>query len=192
MRNAFIKSAGLFLSSLALIQTVISREIAPATAEDWAYKGIQSIYGSHRVPKLYFGAQSYYTSCGWIDDAAYCQRDHAIFITTKTIQRSYKFGDSALSYIIAHEYAHALQPNPGHPFAELEADCLAGFYLDAIPNVVFDERDVIEMASITYQTGDFSRHTPHGTPEQRTNQLLKGIAASQQYGTQGIQLCYYQ
>ncbi len=47
---------------------------------------------------------------------------------------AYQHGDAALAYIVAHEYAHAMQTAYGFqpritPISELQADCLAGVYI---------------------------------------------------------------
>ena len=53
---------------------------------------------------------------------------------------AYQHGDAALAYILAHEYAHAMQTALGFkpditPISELQADCLAGLYLGLITNI---------------------------------------------------------
>ncbi len=135
------------------------------------------------------------SSCGRIDGSAYCPADHTLFITTADIGRAYRYGDAALAFIIAHEYAHAMQAAfrfmPGHtPMAELQADCLAGVYLGSMPNVSVDRSDVNEIGSLAYSIGDYTwGRLHHGTPEQRVRAVIRGISASRQ-GLQGAKACF--
>ncbi|NET55036.1 MAG: hypothetical protein F6K47_02175 [Symploca sp. SIO2E6] len=108
---------------------------------------------------------------------------------------AYNHGDAALAYIVAHEYAHAMQTAFGFqpnitPISELQADCLAGFYLGVIPNIVFDTSDILEIGSFAHSVGDFEtwHDDHHGTPKQRIKAVSIGIDASSE-GMQGVRTC---
>jgi uncharacterized protein len=64
---------------------------------------------------------------------------------------------------------------------ELQADCLAGYFMGAMPDVTFDREDVEQIATLAYQIGDyeFNNAQHHGTPQQRTRAVLTGFQASQ-------------
>ncbi|MUG94847.1 hypothetical protein F7734_21775 [Scytonema sp. UIC 10036] len=107
---------------------------------------------------------------------------------------AYQHGDAALAYIIGHEYAHAMQTAYGFqprvtPISELQADCLAGVYLALIPNIVFDKRDILEIATLAHRIGDYQwghRHH-HGTPEQRVRAVVLGMKGA--VNRSGIRAC---
>ena len=96
--------------------------------------------------------------------------------------RHYQYSDAALAYLLAHEYAHGMQTafgfEPGVTVInELQADCLAGVYLAAIPNLVFDERDLREIVDFSYDMGSYEIWDSdwHGTPEMREQSVLRGL-----------------
>lgn len=170
-------------------------QITPDAAVQAVYGGIISLHGSQAIPKLYYFVESgSISSCGTIRGSFYCPADHAIFITTNDIAMAYEHGDAALAYIVAHEYAHAMQTAFGFkpnitPISELQADCLAGVYLGATPDVYFDELDVLEILSLAYRLGDYTwgdQH--HGTPQQRLEAVSIGLDASQA-GLNGARQC---
>lgn len=161
----------------------VKAEWAPQAVVDGVYGGIQHIHGYKATPKLIWNiAKGSRSSCGRIYGSLYCKLNHTVYITRQDIQMAYHFGDAALAYIVAHEYAHAMQTayrfQPrSTPIIELQADCLAGVYLGLIPNIVLDERDTQEIASLAYHLGDYawgSRHH-HGTPEQRVKAVVLGM-----------------
>ncbi|NER99648.1 MAG: metalloprotease [Symploca sp. SIO1B1] len=162
------------------------------------YKGIQFIHASEAIPDLYFNGNSFNSSCGLTTGSAYCPADHVIFIPTRDINWAYQYGDGALAYLVAHEYAHAMQTAFGFqpsitPISELQADCLAGLYLGVIPNVAFDTSDILEIGSFAHSAGDFMtwHHDHHGTPRQRMRAVADGIDASSE-GMQGARICINQ
>jgi hypothetical protein len=107
---------------------------------------------------------------------------------------AYQHGDAALAYILAHEYAHAMQTAFGFmpditPISELQADCLAGVYLGAIPNINFDTLDVLEIGSLAHGIGDFTwGEQHHRTPQERMKAVSIGLDASQA-GLDGASQC---
>ena len=64
----------------------------------------------------------------------YCPPDHTIVLDPVQLKTFIKaFGNSSVAYVVAHEFAHALQnaleirlQDPNH---ELQADCLAGYFI---------------------------------------------------------------
>lgn len=172
-------------------------EMEPERVAQLVYAEIQHIHGYRATPEMYFGVRPGRTrsSCGRIDGSAYCPADHALFITTRDIGMAYRYGDAALAFIIAHEYAHAMQAAfrfmPGYTaMAELQADCLAGVYLGSMPNVSVDRRDLNEIGSLAYRLGDYTwGRYHHGTPEQRLKAVVRGISASR-HGLQGAKACF--
>ncbi|BAY61407.1 hypothetical protein NIES22_14720 [Calothrix brevissima NIES-22] len=172
--------------STVLANIPVKAEWAPKAVVDGVYAGIQHIHGYQATPRLIWDvAKGTPSRCGRVYGSLYCKLNHTVYITTQDIQMAYHFGDAALAYIVAHEYAHAMQTAYGFepritPISELQADCLAGVYLGLIPNIVFDERDTLEIASLAYHIGDYdwgSRHH-HGTPEQRVKAVVLGMRSA--------------
>jgi uncharacterized protein len=107
---------------------------------------------------------------------------------------AYQHGDAALAYILAHEYAHAAQIAGRSRLRnitqiELQADCLAGYYMGSMPDVTFDQQDIEEIAGIAFQVGDyeFNNRQHHGTPKERAQAVLSGFQGSQ--SENGIATC---
>lgn len=195
--------AYLFVGGLSLLavlygleaRTEARTELPASLVLDSVYEGIQDIHGQRATPELYAGGQSFRSSCGVIRSSAYCPLDHAIFIPQRDINLAYQHGDAALAYIVAHEYAHAMQTAFGFqprstPVSELQADCLAGVYMGLIPNLTFDRSDINEIVSFAHRIGDYawnSRHH-HGTPRQRRRAVVRGMRASFS-GKKGLNAC---
>lgn len=188
----------LLVTSIALVTSVLEvhgrGEVPPEVVMNSVYQGIQFIHGSAATPRLYAGVNSIQSSCGLLTSSTYCALDHIIFIPNKDVMMAYEHGDAALAYIVAHEYAHAMQTAFGFqpsitPISELQADCLAGLYLGLIPNVSFDTSDLLEIGSLAHRLGDYTwGNQHHGTPQQRIKALSVGIDASSA-GISGIRAC---
>lgn len=146
-------------------------------------EGLRDFHNDLSTPDIVWPARYGDTSpCGPLPSSAYCPMNNTIYIAQEDARLAYRFGDAALAYVVAHEYAHAMQRayriyNSSTPVNELEADCLAGYYLAAIPNVTFDENDIYEIRNMAESIGDYHFLHPqhHGTPEQRMNAVLAGI-----------------
>lgn len=191
----------LFLAAALLLPTATTNsaptEMAPDRVARLIYQEIRQIHGDRATPEMYFGVRAGRTrsSCGRIDGSAYCPADHALFITTRDIGMAYRYGDAALAFVIAHEYAHAMQTAfrfmPRYiAGAELQADCLAGVYLGSMPNVTVERSDVNEIGSLAYRLGDYSwGRYHHGTPAQRLRAVIRGMNASQ-HGLEGARACF--
>jgi uncharacterized protein len=170
-------------------------ELGPEVVLKATYLGLRQVDSTRSNPKVRWNVPNGVNSpCGRVSGSLYCTRNNTIYITQQHIQMAYQYGDAALAYILSHEYAHAAQtigrfrPN-NITKIELQADCLSGFYMGAMPNVTFNQQDIDEIASIAYQVGDyeFNNRQHHGTPQQRSQAVLLGFAASQE--KTGINAC---
>jgi uncharacterized protein len=185
INNKTIISALAGASSLLLIPLgARAVELPPQDVVYEIYAGMQFIHDYQETPDLIVVEPGYGTACGPVSGSGYCSLEHTIFITYDDGDIAYEYGDAALAYIIAHEYAHAMQTAFGFepsvaPISEIQADCLAGAYLAEIPNLMFDEKDLEEIGSFAYDVGDFyywsEQH--HGTPEQRVQAVAIGFVS---------------
>jgi uncharacterized protein len=189
---------GKFLTriSIALVTTLATSiplrasELGPELVLKAVYQGLRQVDTTRSSPKVRWNVANGSSSpCGRVAGTLYCTRNNTIYITQQHIRLAYQYGDAALAYILAHEYAHAAQTvgefRPSNITAiELQADCLAGFYMGAMPNVTFDRQDIEQIAEIAYRVGDyeFNNRQHHGTPEERSRAVLTGFQASQQNG----------
>jgi len=139
------------------------------------------------------------------DDAAfYCPADDTIYIAERFAFEVYNgigdrfpgeragagnaVGEFGLAYVVAHEYAHNVQfelgfyelqdPRDGVKAFELQADCMAGLWGNAVYREGrYDDRDVEEAISTAQAAGDFdygnAQH--HGTPDERRTAWLAGF-----------------
>ena len=107
----------------------------------------------------------------------YCPPDHTIVLDPVQLKTFIKaFGNSSVAYVVAHEFAHALQnaleirlQDPNH---ELQADCLAGYFIQkGNKELGVTRENILEMSSVAYSIGDKT----HGTGAQRTYALLSGM-----------------
>jgi uncharacterized protein len=195
---------GKFLTrvSIALVTTLApslslqASELGPEVVLKAVYLGLREVDTTRSKPRIRWNVPNGASSpCGRVAGTLYCTRNNTIYITTQHIRMAYQYGDAALAYIIAHEYAHAAQTigrfRPKNiTQIELQADCLAGFYMGAMPNVTFDRDDIEQIAQIAYQVGDyeFNNRQHHGTPEQRSRAVLLGFSASQSNGIAACQV----
>lgn len=165
-------------------------ELGPEVVLKAVYTGLRQVDSTRSNPKVRWNvANGSASQCGRVTGSLYCPRNNTIYITKQHIRMADQYGDAALAYILAHEYAHAAQTvgrfRPTTITAiELQADCLAGFYMGAMPNVTFDRQDIQQIASLAYRIGDYeinnSQH--HGTPEERADAVVVGFQASQRDG----------
>lgn len=188
--------------SIALITTLATHlplqasELGPKVVIEAVYAGLRRVDSTRSNPKLRWNVPNGTSSpCGRVSGSLYCPRSNTIYITRQHIQMAYQYGDAALAYIITHEYAHAAQTMGGFrprtiTAIELQADCLAGFYMGAMPNVSFDRQDIEQIATLAYQIGDyeFNNRQHHGTPEQRADAVILGFQASQRNGIVACQI----
>lgn len=170
-------------------------EWAPQQVVDAVYAGIQHIHGYRATPRLLWNvALGSRGNCGPVRGSHYCTLDHSVYITSQDIRMAYQHGDAALAYIVAHEYAHAMQTAyrfmpRSTKLSELQADCLAGVYLGSIPNLVLDQKDIQEIATFAYRIGDYAWGSTHhhGTPTQRVKAVVLGMQATTK--GKGVETC---
>ncbi len=147
------------------------------------YRGMKAVEKNRGTPTLKMVNSNTRTSCGVMRNTGYCTKNHTIYLTPQDVKRFYKFGDAALAFVIAHEYGHAMQqygkfmPINGM-MSELQADCLAGYYIGAVPNINFDDNDLVEIFNVSKSLGDydFGSNQHHGTPRKRTAAAFVGVA----------------
>jgi uncharacterized protein len=183
---------------IGTIQPLRSTELGPEVVLNAVYQGLKKVDGTNANPRVRWNVRNGTSSpCGRVGGSLYCPRNNTIYITQQHIRLAYRYGDAALAYIFAHEYAHAAQTigrfaPPNVTQAELQADCLAGYYMGVMPDVSFDDKDIEEIARTAFYLGDYeynnSQH--HGTPKQRTVAVLSGFKGSQQQN--GISVCRVQ
>ena len=146
------------------------------------YQGIRQVNNDRGTPKLKVVKSGVNTVCGALPGTAYCPKNHTIYLVTKDIKMAYKYGDAALAFIIAHEYSHAMQyyfdSIPVNAMnTELQADCVAGFFVGSVPTLKFDEKDLEKIYNISKFLGDynFEASSHHGIPKKRAAAVLVGI-----------------
>ena len=146
--------------------------------------GMRTFLGVH-TPTVYFGVTDQHSnSCtGSITGSQYCPAERSIYITSNDVERAYeRYGGSAgLAYIVAHEFAHAIQHALNTSKAvsklELQADCLAGFFLHAAPNLTLQAYHVENVRAAAWLSGDYYFHhrQHHGTPLERLSSVQAGL-----------------
>jgi uncharacterized protein len=138
------------------------------------------------------------------DAAFFCPADDTIYIAERFASDVYHgigdrfpgeragagnaVGEFGLAYVVAHEYAHNVQfelgfyelqaPGDGVKAFELQADCMAGLWGNAVYRAGrYDDRDVEQAISTAQAAGDFdygnAQH--HGTPDERREAWLAGF-----------------
>jgi uncharacterized protein len=165
-----------------------ARELRPNLVIKSMYAGVAKIHGYQAVPRVYKPLRSGSdTGCGAMapGNAMYCKIDHSIYISTEMVRMAYQYGDAALAYVVGHEYAHAMQNayqfnSNNSPISELQADCISGFYMAAVPDLTFDDRDIQEIRAFAYSLGDNNvwSQDHHGTPSQRLQAVTIGLSAN--------------
>lgn len=175
-------------TTLSTVPKSLAEELPPDTVIQSMYAGVAKIHGYKAIPKVYRPIPpGFQTGCGEMQptNAMYCKRDHSIYISTDLVQLAYRYGDAALAYTVGHEYAHAMQRvynfnSDNSPISELQADCLAGYYMAAVPNLTFDSQDIQEVRAFAYSLGDGNTWSQnhHGTPKQRLQAVTIGMNAS--------------
>jgi hypothetical protein len=140
-----------------------------------------------------------YTGCGAFDAqqtvAFYCQPDQTIYLDSTALAFIEQYGDFAVAFTIAHEWAHHIQAllglvatsfpdEPGEFYSleiELMADCFAGVWtLDADVRGLLDPGDLDEAILFALDLlGDAPGTSPyddsaHGTSTQRVGAILAG------------------
>ncbi len=148
-------------------------------------ENILNNYSWWRSPKLHYNKRSCATSrCGSLCHASYCPSDEVISIPSPDVRTYYQFGDAALAFVICHELAHHLQNINGSYPSETEADCIGGALMGALVrdgNVGLNDKDLEEMAQLTWSIGSYCGGKSHGTPVERTRAMKNGFAIGSKY-----------
>ncbi len=186
------------ITALATHIPLQASELGPEVVLKAVYTGLKQVDSTHSNPRVRWNVPNGISSpCGRVSGSLYCPRSNTIYITKQHIQMAYQYGDAALAYILTHEYAHAAQTVGGFrpktiTQIELQADCLAGFYMGVMPNVEFDSNDIEQIATLAYQIGDyeFNNRQHHGTPEERSQAVILGFRQAVQAAKQSeIAVC---
>lgn len=126
-----------------------------------AYGSCQSTSGSTQIPGSF-----------------YCQKTNTILLEYQQLEGLRRsFGDGAIVYALAHEYAHYIQAAMGMrrdtiTMQELEADCIAGVILNSVARKLqFNDSDIREIISTARAVGGGT----HGTPEGRAASVFIGL-----------------
>ena len=116
-----------------------------------------------------------------VDGSYFCPANNEIVIEPVQVENlRKKFGDGAVLFVLAHEYAHFMQwklsTRLKPPYHELQADCISGAILlsgetSAIETMGITADDAYEMVETAYDVG--GGHI-HGTSEQRANAFISG------------------
>ena len=112
-----------------------------------------------------------------VGGSAYCGIAHTIYLVPSELRQFHNiFGPSAVAYVVAHEFGHALQAvyqvELKGASRELQADCLAGVFIgDGSQELGIARNDVVIMAQAAYEIGSES----HGSGPQRSYALLSGM-----------------
>ena len=121
--------------------------------------------------------------------AFYCPADDTLYIGQGIARQvAQATGDFGAAFIVAHEYAHNIQQELGwyetsrrldtvQPF-ELQADCLAGTWANAVyRSGELDPGDIEEAQRTAEAVGDFDELNPqhHGTPTERREAWTLGF-----------------
>ena len=107
----------------------------------------------------------------------YCPSTHTIILDIEQLRWFYsEFGASAVAYVVAHEFGHAMQNRfddfPNGSAKELQADCFAGILIKiGSDELGVTRRDVLDMSYAAYGIGS----TSHGTGAQRSYALMTGM-----------------
>ena len=126
-----------------------------------------------------------YGACGnWLEGdhvgetgSYYCPATHTIILDIEQLRWFYsEFGASAVAYVVAHEFGHAMQNRfddfPNGSAKELQADCFAGILIKiGSDELGVTRRDVLDMSYAAYGIGS----TSHGTGAQRSYALMTGM-----------------
>ncbi|WP_269609271.1 neutral zinc metallopeptidase [Prochlorococcus marinus] len=124
-----------------------------------------------------YGVCGSYMSGDDVGGSSYCPRTNTIFLVPEQLRSFQKeFGLSAIAYVVAHEFSHAIQKaykiRLPLPDLELQADCMAGVMIHkGSEELGITREDTIAMSKFAYSSGD----PTHGTGEQRAYALAVGM-----------------
>jgi len=142
---------------------------------DWRPPQVMAIPASTKI----YGACGKWLQGDHVGEAGsyYCPATHTIILDIDQATLFYnEFGPSAVAYIIAHEFGHAMQNRfdafPKGIASELQADCYAGILIRiGSEELKITRKDVLDMSIAAYGIGSSS----HGTGAQRSFALMTGM-----------------
>ena len=122
----------------------------------------------------------------WCDNTYYNSISKTICLEPEFMKELGKAGKAAISFVVAHEYAHHVQFAKSKLISnaqrntmrvELQADCYAGIILASMDNVSFDQDEVQTMINAANLFGDqeYDSHDHHGPGENRALALRSGL-----------------
>ncbi len=167
-----------------LIESEI-RQVSNFILDDWGSNFILREFRPPQVIPVLRGSRiqgacgsSIYDIGNWdIGGSSFCDLTNTIYLVPEELLSFKKeFGISTVGFVVAHEFAHALQqviatPLRG-PSRELHADCIAGMFLKAGNKELGITREgVLELAEAKIFLGGRS----HGSGLQRKYALLSGM-----------------
>ena len=123
--------------------------------------------------KILYGCSSRNNSKN-IGGSSYCSFSNTIFLTNDQLKFFYEEkGKSGIAYLMAHEFAHAVQHavfnELDNPAKELQADCIAGIFTSSMLNI--SRSEMLSLAQLSLHLGS----DVHGTGSQRAYALLTGL-----------------
>ena len=131
------------------------------------------------------------TGCGAVPSGDlvvfYCPKDRAVYALPSAISATTRsYGEAGVRYLAAHEMAHGRQ-HAVTGFAseivktsvldELQADCIAGTYLNRLYGYTVDSQEGRQLLEFAYSIGDkaFYSRDWHGNPRLRVGALARGL-----------------
>ena len=122
----------------------------------------------------------------WCEDTYYNSISKTICLEPKFMKELGKAGKAAISFVVAHEYAHHVQYATSKLISnaqrntmrlELQADCYAGIILASTDNISFNLDEVQTMIAAAYSVGDqaYDDFNHHGPGENRALALRSGL-----------------
>ncbi len=165
MNQVVDKSAQYLLSSWKSDPTLEEAQVAPPQ--------VLPIAAGSKI----YGACGEQVSGHDLGGSAYCGVTHTIYLVPSELNAFHDiYGPSAVAYVVAHEFGHALQNVYGVELRgasrELHADCLAGLFIgNGSKELDITRSDVVAMAQAAYEIGSDS----HGSGPQRAYALLSGM-----------------
>jgi predicted metalloprotease len=157
----------------------------------WATHWNEFFMGRYSKPAVFGGYSSKGRKapyCGIkrvdLNNAHYCPAGDYIAWDVDFMRRGYRYGDSWVYQVVAHEWGHAVQRRLIRSLVwnayELQADCLAGatLYGAAEDGILrFEKGDVDELATAYDRLGDrtpWTNTSDHGTTAQRLSAFNRG------------------
>ena len=122
----------------------------------------------------------------WCEDTYYNSISKTICLEPEFMKELGKAGKAAISFVVAHEYAHHVQDATSKLISnakrntmrkELQADCYAGIILASTDNISFNLDEVKTMINAAYSVGDraYDDFNHHGPGENRALALRSGL-----------------